>query len=81
MLPLSTSLRTFQTSCENQCSELTLLEKMSNSQKFDLLLTLTSWMMMLYKREQKQQLATQIKQFFDVLFCTYISNMEKISFL
>lgn len=63
-------------------TEITLLERMRNSQKFGSLLTPTSWMVILHlKKEQKQQLTNEIKQFPDVLFCTYISNMEKKFFL
>lgn len=48
-------------------AKIILLERMSNSQKFGSLLTLTSWMVILHlKKEQKQQLTNEIKQFSDV---------------
>lgn len=61
--------------------EVKLLETTSNGKKSGTLLTRAYWVVMLHKKEQKQQLRTQVKPFSDVLLCVSISNMGKKSFL
>lgn len=58
-------------------AQITLLGRMSNCQKFGSLLTLTSWMVIPHKKKGQKQLTHEIKQFSDVLFCTYISKNGK----
>lgn len=59
-------------------AKIILLERISNSQKFGPLLTLTFWMVILHVKEQKQQLTNQIKQFSDVLYLHFKYGKEII---
>lgn len=63
-------------------AKIKLLERMSNSKKKKIGtgLTRASWMAKLHIKGQKQ-LPIQVKQFFDIKFYTYISNVAKNSIL